>query len=311
MSDSGFHLLDAAASSIAGPVDRLFVTMLAICGVMAIVLMLLIVGFAIKYREGSDADRNHPPSNAGGLEAAWTAIPLAIFLGIFAWAAYLAVEARREPANALTIAVVGRQWMWKLQQPNGRQEVNELHLPMGRPVVLVMASQDVIHSFSVPAFRLKQDVLPGRYTRLSFTPTVLGDYRVFCTEYCGASHSAMLAHVVVMRPTDYAQWLESGPAVTTPAAQGEAIYRRMACASCHDAASTVHAPKLDGLFGSQVTLTDGRHVTADENYLRDAVMDPKREVVAGFDPIMPSYADQLDEEQLQSLIAYLKSRITP
>lgn len=290
-----FEWLTTAASSIAGSVDRLMLAMVLICGAMALVLLVLVVGFAIRYREGSNADRSHPPSNAGGLEAAWTIAPLLIFLGIFGWAAFTSIEARRVPDDALTIVVVGRQWMWKLQQPNGKQEVNELHLPLGRPVVLVMASQDVIHSFFVPAFRLKQDVLPGRYTRLSFTPTALGDFRVFCTEYCGASHSAMLAHVVVMPPAEYTRWLETGSPATTPAAQGEAVYRRLACASCHDPASTVHAPHLEHLRDR------------DENELRDAILDPRKDVVPGYAPIMPSYAGQVDEEQLSDLIAYLRS----
>jgi cytochrome c oxidase subunit 2 len=288
----------------------LFVVMLALCGAMAIALAVLIVWFSVRYREGAHADRHAPPSHANGLEAIWTLAPLLLFIGIFAWAAHDYAAERRVPVDALPVYVVAKQWMWRLQHGNGRQEINELHVPVDQPVVLVLASQDVIHSFFVPAFRLKQDVVPGRYTRLWFTATRLGDYRILCSEYCGSEHSSMLGHVIVMRQADYARWLHSGPApvdATTPAQLGQALYARFACASCHAADSSVHAPPLEGLYGHQVTLADGRLVTADDDYLRESILTPKRRIVQGQAALMPSYAGQMNEDELQSLVAYLRA----
>jgi cytochrome c oxidase subunit 2 len=308
--DSGFSLIEQSASSIASRTDSLFVAMLAICGLMAITLAVLIIWFSIKYRDGAHADRSNPPSHANGLEAAWTIGPMLLFVCIFAWAADDYIGGRRVPADALPVYVVAKQWMWRLQHGNGRQEINELHVPIGRPVVLVLASQDVIHSFYVPAFRLKQDVVPGRYTRLWFTATKLGDYRVLCSEYCGSQHSAMIGHVIVMRQADYAQWLETGPAPqhdATPAQLGEAVYKRLACDTCHAAGSSVHAPSLQGLYGRDVALEGGEHALADDDYLRESIVAPKRRVVAGQPSLMPSYAQQLSEEDLQNLVAYLRT----
>ena len=308
--DPAFTLLEQSASSIASRTDLLFVAMLGICGLMALVLALLVVWFSIRYRAGSVANRDHPPSHANGLEAAWTIAPMLLFIAVFAWAAHDYTLARRVPADALPVYVVAKQWMWRLQHGNGRQEINELHVPIDQPVVLVLASQDVIHSFFVPAFRLKQDVVPGRYTRLSFTANRLGEFRILCTEYCGSEHSAMLGRVIVMRPADYAAWLESGPtahADVTPAQLGEALYRRLACASCHGADSSVHAPPLEGLYGRDVALEGGAHVRADDDYLRESIVAPKQRVVQGQAALMPSYAGQVSEEDLQNLVAYLRS----
>ena len=311
--DEAFTLLAQSASSIASKTDVLFIAMLGICGLMFVVLTLLIAWFSLRYREGTRADRSHPPSGANGLEAAWTLAPLLLFLGIFAWAAHDYVDGRRVPADALPVYVVAKQWMWRLQHGNGRQEINELHVPLNRPVVLVLASQDVIHSFFVPAFRLKQDVVPGRYTRLWFTASKLGEYRILCSEFCGSQHSAMLGRVVVMRDADYAQWLASGPMPVrdpTPAQLGEGLYRRLACGSCHGAESSVHAPALEGLYGRTVLLEGGARVQADEDYLRESIMAPKRRIVAGQPALMPSYQGQISEEELQNLVAYLRSLAT-
>ena len=214
---------------------------------------------------------------------------------------------RRSPADALPVYVVGKQWMWKLQHRNGRREIDELHVPLGQPVRLVMTSQDVIHSFFVPAFRLKQDVVPGRYTSLWFTATRLGEFHLFCSEYCGTDHAAMLGRVVVMEPAAFARWLAAGPRVPGLAQQGFALFREHGCSGCHAAGSTVHAPSLDGLLGSHVHLQDGRTIVADENYVRDSILAPDKDIVAGFAPLMPSFAGQLSEEQIEALIAYLRS----
>jgi cytochrome c oxidase subunit 2 len=303
---SGFHLLDAAASTQADRTDHIFLAMLGLCGAVAAILCVVVVFFAVRYRRGSRVDRT-PPRELRSIEIAWTVSPLLIFLAIFGWAARDFITQADPPADALPVTVVAKQWMWKLQQRNGRREINELHVPQGEPVVLTMTSQDAIHSFFVPAFRLKQDVLPGRYTRLWFTATQVGDFPLFCSEYCGSEHSQMTGRIVVMTPADFGRWLASGPAQPSMAQYGFALFRQLGCSGCHDARSTIHAPLLDGVYGRTVHLQDGRSVVADANYLRDSILLPAKDIVAGFAPVMPSFAGQVSEEDLQALIAYLRS----
>jgi cytochrome c oxidase subunit 2 len=206
----------------------------------------------------------------------------------------------------MTVFVVGKQWMWKAEHTNGRREIDELHLPLGQPVRIVLSTEDVIHSFYVPAFRIKQDAVPGRYTSIRFTPTREGEYWLHCAEYCGTDHARMGGKVVVMSPAAFAQWLERGNDNASLAAQGFELFRQLGCSGCHAAGSTVHAPDLAGVFGRTVHLADGRTVVADEGYLRDSILLPKRDVVAGYAPIMPSFQGQVDEGQLAALITYLK-----
>ena len=307
---ASFAWLAPGASVAAGRTDLLFTAMLGLCAGMALLLAALIVVFAVRYRRGRAADRSHPPTHAFGLEAAWTAAPLALFVGLFAWSAVDYVRATRPAPEALPVYVVAKQWMWKLQHRNGRREINELHVPLGEPVRLVMTSQDVIHSLFVPAFRIKQDVVPGRYTSLSFTATRLGSFHLFCAEYCGSEHSAMLGRVVVMTPADYARWLAEGTSEPGLARRGFERFRRLGCSGCHAAGSTVHAPALEGLLGRTVHLQDGRSLVADENYVRDSMLLPRKDVVAGFEPLMPSFAGQVDEEDIAAIVAYLRSTET-
>jgi cytochrome c oxidase subunit 2 len=302
----GLRLLDAAASTQAARTDTIFLAMLVLCASVATILLVLVVFFSIRYRRGSHVDRT-PPRQLRGIEIVWTISPLLVFLGIFGWAAHDFVTLADPPADALPVTLVAKQWMWKLQHRNGRREINELHVPQGEPVVVTMTSQDVIHSFFIPAFRIKQDVLPGRYTRLWFTATQVGEFALFCSEYCGSEHSQMTGRVVVMTPADYGRWLASGPAQPSMAQYGFALFRQLGCSGCHDARSTVHAPLLDGVYGRAVHLQDGRTVVADANYLRDSILLPTKDIVAGFAPVMPSFAGQVSEEDLQALIAYLKS----
>lgn len=304
---AAFGWLGAAASSFGERADTLLLVLFAVCGSVALVLAVLVVFFCIRYRSGSKADRSDPPTNDWRIETAWTLTPIVIFLALFAWAAWDYAQLSIVPADALPIQVLGKQWMWKLDHLDGRREINELHVPLGRPVKLVLASEDAIHSFFVPAFRLKQDVVPGRYAVLWFRPTRLGEFRLFCAEYCGAGHSKMIGRVVVMPPADYARWLESGPQRPGLAERGFALYRSLGCSGCHDDRSTVHAPRLQGLLGRVVHLQDGASVVADENYVRDSILLPKKDVVAGFDPVMPSFAGQVSEEDLQALIEWLRS----
>ena len=298
--------LPVAASDVAGRVDLLFYSMVVLTGLVALAIFVLMTYFCVRYRAGSRADRSNPPPRKKWLELGWTLTPLAIFLGIFVWAAFVyagfyAGGARDE----MTVFIVGKQWMWKAEHANGRREIDELHLPVGQPVRLVLSTQDVIHSFFVPAFRIKQDAVPGRYTSIRFTPTREGEYRLHCAEYCGTDHARMGGRVVVMAPSQFARWLEAGNANRSLAAQGFELFRRKGCSGCH-VNSTVHAPELAGIFGRTVHLADGRSVLADEAYLRDSILLPKRDVVAGYEPIMPSFQGQLDEAELAALVTYLK-----
>jgi cytochrome c oxidase subunit 2 len=299
-----------AASSIAPRTDLLFTGMLLLTGAIALAICVTILYFAVRYRQGARVERGFV-SRKLGIELAWTLIPLSLFIAIFVWAAHDFVGLYHPPDDALPVYVVAKQWMWKLQHRNGKREINELHVPLGQPVRLIMTSQDVIHSFYVPAFRLKQDVLPGRYTGLWFQATRLGEFHLFCAEYCGSEHSRMIGRIVVMTPADYARWVSSGPAQPSLAQYGFALFRQLGCSGCHTAGSSVHAPSLAGLLGRQVHLQDGRTIVADENYVRDSILLPKKDVVAGFEPIMPSFAGQVSEEDIQALIAYLRSGATP
>ena len=229
---------------------------------------------------------------------------------MFAWGARLFFKEYQPPGDALDIAVVGKQWMWHLQHPEGRSEINELHIPMGRPIKLTLISHDVIHSFYVPAFRVKQDVLPGRYTTMWFEPSKVGRYHLFCAEYCGTNHSTMRGSVTVMEPADFQSWLSLGGVGPSMAEEGERLFVQHHCAGCHRGSQTVHAPKLEGVFGRPVPIQEGREarfVTADAAYIRDSILLPKAQVVAGYEPVMPSYKDLISEQDLLKIIAYIKS----
>lgn len=297
-----------SASALGHQVDVLFVALLAVTGFVAAGVAIVIIAFTIRYRKGSRADRSHPPTSVRWIEITWIATPLVIFLILFIWSNLLFAKFYQVPAGAMHIHVLAKQWMWKLEHENGRREIDELHVPVGTPVELIMTSQDVIHSFFVPAFRVKQDVLPGRYTALWFTATRAGRFDLFCSEYCGTQHANMHGDIVVMRPSEFAKWLASGPSQPDLAARGFVLYRRAGCSGCHEPSSTVHAPDLSGLFGQLVHLADGSTVIADESYLRDSILLPGKQVVAGFQPVMPSFQGQLDEDDLIALIAYIKSK---
>lgn len=296
-----------AASDVAHRVDLIFFVLLGITGLVALAIAVLVVVFCIRYRRSAAADRSNAPANKRWLEYTWTAVPMVIFLALFAWGAVVYAGFYGHADGATPIFVVGKQWMWRVEHENGRREIDELHVPLGQKVRLVFATQDVIHSFYVPAFRIKQDAVPGRYTEVTLTPTRLGTYEMHCTEYCGTDHARMGGQVIVMRPEDFARWLAEGGTRPTMAARGFDAFRRLGCSGCHDARSTVHAPDLAGLYGRTVHLQDGRTVVADDAYIRDSILLPKRDVAAGFDPIMPSFAGQASEEDILDIIAYLKS----
>ena len=302
-----FPLLPVAASTTAEEVDALFWALVAVALFFSGIITAGLVWFNIRYRKNSRASRKGARSEHLPLELIWSIGPLILSFGIFGWAAKLYYDMHVPPSNAREIYVVGKQWMWKIQHPQGNREINELHVPTGFPVKLVMTSQDVIHSFFIPAFRIKQDVLPGRYTSVWFEATKTGEYHLFCAEYCGTSHASMKGRVVVMKPEEYEQWLAGATGQPSMVSSGEQLFQRYGCATCHQQNSQERGPALHGLFGKQVRLADGSTVTADESYLRRAILDPQAEVVAGYKPIMPTYTSQINQEQLFELIEYVKS----
>jgi cytochrome c oxidase subunit 2 len=302
----GFRLMPVAAAESASRLDHLALAVLLLTGAVALGVLTLLIWFSIKYRANSNADRTHVPTKGRVVEVAWTVIPLLLFFVIYAWGAIDYMALYKAPRDATPVFVVAKQWMWKAQHTNGRREVGELHLPLGRPVRVIMTSEDVIHSFFVPDFRIKQDVVPGRYTSISFTPSVAGEYRLFCAEYCGLDHAVMGGKVIVMRPAEYARWLSEGPRQPGMAARGFELYRRYGCSGCHDPGSSVHAPDLRGLLGRRVHLQDGRELVADEAYVRDSILLPTKDVVAGYAPVMPSFAGQIGEEDILAITEYIR-----
>jgi len=305
--DTSFRLFPEQASTLAPRIDALYLFLCGLSAVMTLLIAGLIIFFAIRYRSNSAVDRSKAHISMA-LEVIWIVVPALVMALIFVWSAWLFFDASRAPADGLDIDVIGKQWMWKLQHPLGRREINELHVPIGQPVRLNMISQDVIHSFYVPAFRIKQDVLPGRYTRTWFQATTPGEYHLFCAEYCGTNHSQMIGRVVVMTPADYQAWLSGETSTLPPAVAGERLFEDFRCGSCHaGGGKQSRGPALAGLFGQTVTLTDGSSVVVDENYIRESILRPQAKVVAGFQPIMPTFEGQIGEEGLMHLVAYIKS----
>jgi cytochrome c oxidase subunit 2 len=295
------------ASAYASQVNILFGSLLVITVATVGLVFFLLLFFANKYRHGSSVVRHEPTKKTWRFEVAWTAATLLIFVGLAVWGASLFVHLYNPPPNALQIFIVGKQWMWKAQHPGGQREINELHVPVGQDVRLVMASQDVIHSFYIPALRIKQDVVPGRYETMWFRADKVGRYHLFCAEYCGTDHAKMGGWVDVMNARDFANWLEAQGGQQTLAAQGQQLFHRYGCSGCHEPGGTVRAPNLAGVFGSPVPLSDGSVVIADESYVRDSILDPKKQVAAGYAPVMPAFAGQISEDDLAKLVAYIQS----
>jgi cytochrome c oxidase subunit 2 len=307
-----FPLFPVEASTMAGKVDALYFFLIAVSAFFVILVASLVIFFAIRYRRRAvnDVGRKVVPSLA--LEVAWTLIPLCLGLVMFGWGASLYFTESRPPGETLDIYVVGKQWMWKFQHLDGRREIDELHVPVGRAVRLTGTSEDVIHSFYVPAFRLKADVLPGRYTTLWFNATRVGRYHLFCTEYCGTKHSGMIGTIVVMTPTEYQAWLAGGGGEDVPlAAQGQKVFQDLSCSTCHRSDGQGRGPALEGVYGSKVLLDNGQTVVADDAYVRESILSPSAKIVAGYQPIMPTFQGLVSEEQLLALIEYVKSLKAP
>ncbi len=287
--------------------DALLLFLLAVCVFFAGLIFVLVTIFAIKYRRRAADETPRPIHGSLGLELTWTIIPLGLAMVMFGWGAWVYISLSSPPADAIEIFVVGKQWMWKLQHADGRREINELHVPVGRTVKLTMTSEDVIHSFFVPAFRIKKDVLPGRYTTAWFQATKTGEYRLFCTQYCGTSHAEMMGRIVVMEPNTYEAWLRGGGAVESPATAGARLFQQLGCGGCHLPDGKGRAPSLVGLFGKKVTLTTKQTVTADEGYIRESIVEPQAKITAGYEPTMPTYKGLINEDGLAEIIAYIKS----
>jgi len=303
-------LWPAQAASQSGSVDLLYVFLLVVTGFFTILVFAVVAIFAIKYRQRPGRQATQIEGSYA-LEATWTLIPFGIFMIMFVWGAAVYMKQVQPPADSMDIFVVGKQWMWKIEHPEGVREIDALHVPVGRDVKLTMISQDVIHSFYVPAFRMKQDVLPGRYTTMWFHPIKPGTYHLFCAEYCGTLHSGMIGEVTVMEPADYEAWLRGNAAEGTMASSGQKVFAELGCSSCHRFDTQGRGPDLAGVYGKPVMLDNGTTVQADENYIRESIINPGTKIVAGFKPIMPTYNGIVTEDQLLSLISYIKSLSQP
>jgi cytochrome c oxidase subunit II len=299
-------LFPERASAMAWQVDGLYFLLIAVSAFFTLLIFALILVFSIKYRR-SVHPHAVPIEGSLPLELTWTLIPLGICMIFFAWGSLIYFQEARPPKGAMEVYTVGKQWMWKFEHETGQREINQLHVPVGRDVKMVMSSQDVIHSFFVPAFRVKADVLPGRYTMIWFRPTKAGTYDLFCSQYCGTQHSGMIGQVIVMDPTAYQAWLSGGTATGTLASNGQQLFQQLGCSTCHRSDTQGRGPNLVGVFGKPVLLEDGRTVTADENYIRESILNPGAKIVSGFKPIMPSFQGQVSEESLMALVAYVKS----
>jgi cytochrome c oxidase subunit 2 len=302
---NNFPLWPESASTIASRVDALYIFLLLVTGMMALLVFAAVIFFAAKFRHRPGV-RAEQIEGSNALEITWSAIPFLVFMVIFAWGAFVFFQERTPPADATEVYVVAKQWMWKVEHAEGQREINQLHVPVGRDVKLIMTSQDVIHSFYIPAFRIKQDVLPGRYTVEWFHATKPGVYHLFCAEYCGTQHSGMVGNIVVQAPAEYEAWMK-GTATNPLSESGEKVFAELGCSTCHRSDVQGRGPNLQGVFGHPVQLEDGRTVTADENYLRTSILDPGSMRIKGFQPIMPTFQGLVNEEQVNQLVAYIKS----
>jgi len=297
------------ASSVAEKVDNLYLFLVGLTLFISIGIALCEIVFAIKFRRRDKNEIPQPIEGSMKLELTWTIIPFIIAMVIFTWGASVYFTLYRTPDQTMDIYVTGKQWMWRFQHPEGQREINELHVPVGRRVKLTMATEDVIHAFFVPEFRIKSDVPPGRYTTVWFEAVKPGTYHLFCAEYCGTNHSRMIGSVVVMDPTEYQAWLAGGNAEGTLADSGQKLFQQLACITCHKSDGTGRGPVLDGIYGKPVTLDNGQSVTVDDTYIRESILDSNAKIVSGFQrpSIMPTFKGLVNEEQLLQLIAYIKS----
>jgi cytochrome c oxidase subunit 2 len=298
-------LFPREASTIAPYADALYFFLLLITVIGLVLVGTLIFGFSIRYRK----EKSPVATQVEGstlLEATWTIIPLALFMVAWIWGALLYFRIYNPPTNAMNIYVVGKQWMWKAEHSGGQHEINALHVPTGRPIQLTMISQDVFHSFSIPDFRVKREVIPGRYSTVWFEATTPGTYHIFCTQYCGTKHSAMIGEVTVLTPEDYQKWTQESTSGMSLAQNGERLFASMGCNACHSGSAAARGPNLSGVYGSKLQLANGSQVLVNDAYLRDAILNPSQHVTAGYAPIMPTYQGQVSEDGLIDLVEYIK-----
>lgn len=302
-----FPLFPESASTMAGDVDSLYFFLTAVSLFFVVIIFGGVFFFALRYQRRSESERPRPIVGSLRLELLWTIIPLILSMIMFAWGAKLYFDLSTPPEDSLNVYVVGKQWMWKIQHPEGKREINTLHVPTATPVRLIMTSEDVIHSFYIPAFRVKMDVLPGRYTSLWFEATKPGRYHLFCAEYCGTSHSDMVGSVVVMAPGEFQNWLGGQDTGGQSMAEaGGQLFSQMGCITCHSQESGARGPDLQGAFGNMVALETGE-VLVDEDYIRESILNPNAKIVRNYRPVMPTYKGQISEEGILKLIAYIKS----
>jgi cytochrome c oxidase subunit II len=304
-----FPMTPPSASNFAPEYDLIFWALTALTAIFTVLVMTLVLFFSIKYRAGNRVDRSRPIYENLKMELTWTIIPLILGLFMFFFGARIFIEMRNPPEEAQEVFVIGKQWMWHIQHANGVRENNTLHVPLGQPIKVTMISQDVLHGFYIPAFRVQMHVVPGRYTQMWFTPTRVGEYHLFCTNYCGTQHSEMGGKVVVMEPSQWAEWVANGgervPQMSM-AQHGARLFMQVGCNNCHGGEDTPRAPTLAGLFSQRRTTADGTTATADEGYLREAILRPHNRITAGYDATMPVYEGQLTEEQVMQLIAFIR-----
>jgi cytochrome c oxidase subunit 2 len=306
---SGFSLFPAQASTLAPEIDNLYLGIIAITAFFAIVVVVCVIYFAIKYRDDTGDKVGAPITGSVPLELGWSLIPFFISIGIFVWASIVFFHIVRAPDQTLEVYSTGKRWMWRFQHIDGQREINELHVPVGRPVKVVFTSEDVLHDLYIPAFRVKADAVPGRYSAIWFEATKVGEYHLFCAEYCGTRHSGMIGTVYVMEPADYQAWLSGGGATAGGSLlqQGEALFTQLACVTCHLPDGSGRGPSLVGVFGSQVTLDNGNVVTADESYLRESILTSQAKTVKGYEHIMPTFQGLINEDGVAALVEFIKS----
>jgi cytochrome c oxidase subunit 2 len=302
-----FSLVPEQASTLAADVDRLFWFITGVTAFFAIVVCVLVVYFAVKYRTNDPLAVGAPITGSIPLELAWSVIPFLISVVIFVWAAQVFFDLQRPPDQTLEIYATGKRWMWKFQHLDGKSEINELHVPVGRPVKVTFTSEDVLHSLYFPAFRVKADAIPGRYSTVWFDATKTGEFHIFCAEYCGTKHSGMIGSVTVMEPAAYQAWLTGGGGEGTLASRGERLFAELACNTCHLNDGSGRGPSLVDKFGSQEQLTSGSVVNIDESYVRESILMPQAKLVAGYQPLMPTFQGLVSEESVMALVEYVKS----
>ncbi|HZJ43276.1 MAG TPA: cytochrome c oxidase subunit II [Pyrinomonadaceae bacterium] len=305
---SWIPLVPDSASTLSWKVDAIYFYLSGITLFFTLLISGILIFFVIRYRRRSPYEIPRPIAGSHKLETLWTVIPFLISMTIFGWASSVYFQQYHPPDNAVEVYVVGKQWMWKIQHSTGQREINELHVPVGRKIKLIMTTEDVIHDFFVPAFRMKADVVPGKYTTQWFEATKTGTFHLFCAEYCGMNHSGMIGSVIVMEPREFDNWLSGNINSASPAAAGQQLYQTLGCVSCHGAnGEGGRGPTLAGLVGRKTPLVGGQEVVADEAYIRESILNPQAKLVEGFGPIMPTFQGQVSEDQLLQLLAFIKS----